>query len=479
LTPEHTNGVSTNGVVTKSEDVFVSQGDHGGRQAEEFASSSAVSPAQDDPKSRITSAYVNGTSLTLVNSSDPDVSIQPQGQKDDGSATTDKTSTRTNMNMNGHHQVAATSGASSAPASRPFTALPSLSNYLVLLNTSKEGADILFEVNANNAQSFMTYCHSIILFRSLRMRKLVTRLQQANSYNNVITLYPVRYVMPHAFEAALRYLYSDATLVKDFFAQPIQGPDYQVARIQNLDYIISYWTAGIELGLEPVSACAERLLGSYLDWDVLEITYKYATELAWPSAHANSNKDLTGSDYLAASGSAFKQILQFLAYHMDIKNFKLDASCNSSLIPSRLPQLDDGRPKKHNPALASMVFGSMPSSADMSPTSSQIAEVYESPATFREVVASSILLNVDFENLCAFNNFIHRPAVEAPAATSLMVSIVNEREARRQKMLESRVPNKERVANSAAWDVVGLKESILETNVLHQVRVGYLSDSPK
>ncbi|KAJ9609488.1 hypothetical protein H2200_005815 [Cladophialophora chaetospira] len=379
--------------------------------------------------------------------------------------------------VNGYQPPLTTSlGLSSAAVPRPFNALPSLAEHLLLLNATKEGVDIIIQVNASKTQPFASYAHSIVLLRSLRLRRLVTRQQQSsNNYaGNVVTLYPARYVMPHAFEAALRYLYSDTVLGKDFFVQPHSGSDYQTVRVHNLDYLLSYWVSGIELGLEPVSICAERLLNNYLDWDILEITYKYAMELA-DSPNMANGKNMTGSDYLVASSTIVKQILQFLALHIDISTFKLDTTTAHNLIPSRLPQIDDGRPK-HNPALAAMVFGSMPSSADMSPSSPQ-SEILSTQSTFKDTVASNILLNVDFENLFAFNNFIQAPTIRDAATTKLMTDLVNEREIRRQKVHSSRVSNKDRMAYSAAWEAVGIKESILETNVLHRDRVGFLAST--
>ncbi|KIW81243.1 hypothetical protein Z517_04268 [Fonsecaea pedrosoi CBS 271.37] len=379
--------------------------------------------------------------------------------------------------VNGYHGSSITSYAPPANVPRTFNALPSLQEHLLLLNATKEGVDILLQVNPVNAQPFVSYCHSVLLFRSLRLRRLVTRQQQANNNypSNVISLYPARPIMAHAFEAALRFFYSDTVLGKDFFVQPHLGADFQAVRVHNLEYLLSYWVSGIELGLEPVSICAERLLANYLDWDILEITYRAAVELA-NSPMPSHGKNMTGSDYLIASSAIIKLILQFLATHIDIKNFKLDTNSTAgTIIPSRLPQLDDGRPK-HNPALASMVFGSMPSSADMSPSSPQ-SEILPPATNFRDTVASNILLNVDFENLNIFNNLIQAPTIRDAATTKLMADIVSEREARRQKMYVSRISNRERMANSTAWESVGLKESITEGNVLTRERVGFLISS--
>ncbi|OCT51397.1 hypothetical protein CLCR_08192 [Cladophialophora carrionii] len=477
---EQENSVETNGHFPDP-----TNGPGGDARDEEPAVPSGLQRSEQTDKSPSTPLYVNGTGSSDSTATENEV-FPPQQElpnhheplnRTDESGRADSTAEAIReRGMNGYHQSATTASVQPATVSRSFNALPSLQEHLLLLNATKEGVDILIQINPSNAQPFVSYAHSVILFRSLRLRRLVTRQQQANhNYgSNVLTLYPARYVMPHAFEAALRFLYSDTVLGKDFFAQPHPGADYQSIRIHNLDYLLSYWVSGIELGLEPVSICAERLLNNYLDWDILEVTYKYAMELA-SSPSSSHGKAMTGSDYIVASSSIVKQILQFLANHIDIKNFKLVTALNHTLVPSRLPQVEDGRPK-HNPALASMVFGSMPSSADMSPSSPQ-SEILPTGSNFKDTVASNILLNVDFENLFAFNNFIQAPTIRDAATTKLMVDVVTERELRRQRIHDSRVPNKERMANSAAWEPVGIKELILETNVLHRDRVGFLVSS--
>jgi hypothetical protein len=167
-----------------------------------------------------------------------------------------------------------------------------------------------------------------------------------------------------------------------------------------------------------------------------------------------------------------KAILYFLATNMDLMNFRLFVSTPANLIPSRLPQIDESR-SRSNPALASMVFGSMPASLDMSPSSSQ-AEMPTSRSTLRDTIASNILLNVDFENLNTFSNYIQAPTIRDPTTTRLLLELVSEREARRLKAFTSRVSNKERMADPHAWDVVGLKETISDGNVLSRDRVGFM-----
>ncbi|KAK5467761.1 hypothetical protein LTS15_000734 [Exophiala xenobiotica] len=389
-----------------------------------------------------------------------------------------------NTNTNGYHEpITAPSSTSQQFDSsslqhqqpRVFNGLAPLQDHLLQLANTKEGVDWAIQVNPPGAQPYIIYAHSMMMLRSGRLRRLLQRQLPSTSYaGNSVNLYPARYVLPHAFEAALRFLYSDTVL--SHLVQPHPGPDFHAARIQNLDYILSYWVAGIELGIEQVSACAERLLSNYLDWDILDITYKHAADLA-NAPVVSSDKNTTGSDYVVASNAMVRSILHFLATRMDISKFKLDT--NSTPIhtfASRLPQPDSGRPKQ-NPALASMVFGSMPSSADMSPTSPQ-SEIVSTASTFRDTVASNILLNVDFEHLYCFNSILQTRDIPSEAS-QLMASVVREREARRQKVLDLQsVSNKARMANTGMWEPVGWKED-WEGGVLQRERVGFLLPSSK
>ncbi|KIX02408.1 uncharacterized protein Z518_08349 [Rhinocladiella mackenziei CBS 650.93] len=380
------------------------------------------------------------------------------------------------QSLNGFHQPVP-AGASKpttlpAPIPRPFNTLSPLNEHLLYLSTSKQGWDWVIFVNPPNGPQFYTFAHYVVISRSPRLQMLTTRQNSPNQSANTLTLYPPRPVIPHAFEAALRFLYSDTVLAQDFFAQPHPAADVQATRLQNFDYIMSYWVSGIELGVEQIAGCAERLLSRYLDWDILEITYKNAMDLA-TSPISSVGRNMTGSDYPVASSSMIKMVLQFLAKNIDVGGFKLDTISESNLLSPRLPHVDEGRPK-HNPALAAMVFGSMPSSADMSPSSPQ-SEILPTASTFKDTVASNILLNADFESLNLFNNLLN--AHQNLKSSTLMADVVRERETRRQKVWGARsVSNRDRMANSAMWEPVGLKE-LLNDHVLSRERVGFLLSS--
>ncbi|KIV84446.1 hypothetical protein PV11_00223 [Exophiala sideris] len=389
---------------------------------------------------------------------------------------------------NGYHHRAMTVTSSRrpsnpAPASAPrmLTALVPLHEHLLLLSHTKEGVDYAIQVNPPGVQPFVAYSHSTMMLRSPRLRKLMQSVQSLpnNSYvGNLINLYPASYMVSHAFEAALRFLYSDTVLSNDFFLQAHPGPDFQASRRHNLDYILSYWVAGIELGTEQVCICAERLLSNFLDWDVIEITYKHALDLA-KSPVVTSGKNMTGAEYLIASNSIIRMILRFLAGRMNIANFKLNVDSVSTHFAPRLPQLDDGRPR-HNPALASMVFGSMPSSAGLSTASpSPQSEIIPHVTTFRDTVASNIFLNLDFEHLCFFKSAVRtESSVDDKVFNPILAAIVNEREVRRLRVFNARsFSTKDRIADQAAWEPVGWKEYV-DDGWIHRERVEYLHRRP-
>lgn len=361
------------------------------------------------------------------------------------------------------------------PTSTPrVNSLPSLNEYFLHVAASKEYADWVLQVHspATKAQSFPTYAHSILLLRSHRMRRLMTR--QSSYGTNVIELFPPRYVLPHAFESALRFLYSDAVIAKDFFLQQPAPVDSQAVRLHHLDYILSYWISGIELGLDIITERAETLLSDYLDWDLIEPAYKAADEIAKSEISSNS-KHMTGTDYFVLSGSIVRVVLNFLVSRLDVNNFKLDTSSVSTVLPSRLPFVDDNRPRT-NPVLASMVFGSMPSSTGVSPSSPR-SGFLAAGFTPKDSLATNIFLNLDFENLYRFNSFLQR---RGPVyANRIMMEIVQEREARRERVLNAQhISNPERMAASARWDVVGHQETFVN-GVLSEKRVGFLLPSSR
>ena len=346
--------------------------------------------------------------------------------------------------------------------------LPPISAHILQLAATKEWADWTVQVNSpiSAVQPFFTYAHGLMLSRSKRMRSLMAR-QQETSYNNyLISLFPKRPIVPHAFEAALRFVYSDTVLSSPGLLPPKADT---AAKAHALDYVISYWISGIELGLEPVASRALDLLQQLMDWDILELAVRESATFHF--AVSGLSKDQTlANDYFMAGKAILHTVASFMAARMNITTFKLDTVTSPTVIPHRLPLLDD-RPKT-NPVLSSMVFGSMPSSTS-SPSSphSELAPPSSSSSPF-DTAASIILLNIPYNDLCLFHSRLNK--VHGPKGNRIIAQLVEERESRREKLAcDRRYPNKQRMTNSALWDIVGWREFV-EDDELRRERVGFL-----
>jgi hypothetical protein len=294
--------------------------------------------------------------------------------------------------------------------------------------------------------------------------------RNVNFANNVINLYPPREILPRALEAALRFLYTDNVVSEDFAFPREATFDNGQARANSLNYILSYWVAGIELGIPPVTARALQLLEGFINWDVAELTVKEAEDLTAAALHL-ADEGGKASEYLGVARVLKHVVLRFLSANLNAGKLRLHTSTAPSCVRSRFGFLEDSR-LRHNPALAAMVFGSMPSSSDLSPSSPQ-SEVLPMTMSIEEQTLSNILLNSDFSELEYFHNRL-RQAGDSPSSVEFMETVVEEREKRRLQIVSSKaVPNKHRIANSAAWDVAAYREYV-EDGTLRRERVGFL-----
>lgn len=358
-----------------------------------------------------------------------------------------------------HHTLSVPS-----PARTPH--IPTIHEHLLHLANSKQWADWMVEIHQPglHLQSFLAYAHSFVLLRSEKMRKIMARPQDPAFANNVISLYPARSVQPHAFEAALRFFYSDTVLSAEALFPRDTYMDKH-ARAHVIDYTLSYWTAGIELGLEPVTSRAFNLLVGMIDWDVAELLTKEVMAIR-ASVPLVPETEMPSESMIMAD-SILRQIFRLFTHNLDLAQFRLDTEAQAEVLVGRFAQLDYSRPTS-NPALATMVFGSMPSSGNRSPSIP-----HDSNFTFSaDTVASIILLNLDFADLCAFAREII--GFHGDIGLRIINEVVAERERRRLLIISNRgIPNKQRMANSGLGDNLGFKEYLDDGNIRRE-RVGYL-----
>ena len=357
------------------------------------------------------------------------------------------------------------SGLSGVPSPSP---LSPISQHLLQLSSTKEWADWVLTINPVSAPTFASYAHGLVLIRSERLRAFMDRAHNANYASNVISLSPPLPVVPHAFEAALRFLYSDTVLSKDSLYPNSQGQVLGPVRSNLLTYIISYWVCGIELGLEPVVARSSGLFEDFLDWDVAELAMKEAYELEDSVIQGLPEQNLLSS-YADAAVRMQQAVLRFCGKRISPKSYRVQTDVQPTIMRSRLGQLEDSR-SRHNPALAAMRFGSMPSSTDLSPSSPQ-SEILPIATSMENQAGASILLNISFENLEYFAHQLKQ--LYGAAGVDVISQVIGEREARRTKAVSNRsVPNKQRMSNSATWDIAGWREYI-DVGQVKRERVGF------
>lgn len=352
------------------------------------------------------------------------------------SSRTDKTSQRMNVSV------------SSQPPR-----LPTLQEHLLFLAATKSASDLAIHlVQPDRAYRPTVHnVHSLFMMRSPRITSLIPEYDQTTS-SRVINIFPVRNVLPHAFDAALRFFYSDQTLTADSLLSPQILRDKQ-AKVQSLDYIMSYWIAGVELGLDPIKARAYEFIQQIVGWDTVELIVKEIQDLR------RAEESLTeGHDKFEIRGVAdtlLSLVAQLFVEGLNMQDFNLDPNAQVTAIPTRLSHLES---RSNNPALSAMIFGSLPAQAMPTPSV--------------DSVASAILLNMNFNELQLLVSELI--AWHGLPAQTVLHYLIHLREERREQIISNAtIPNKDRLSHSTAWDAAGWKEFIQDGR-LNRERVGFL-----
>lgn len=331
--------------------------------------------------------------------------------------------------------------------------LPSLQDHLLFLATTKQACDLVIQLNQPDPtyRPSMHDVHALFLMRSPRLAPLIAELDQTKS-KKVVPLYPVRNIFPHAFDAALRFFYSDQTLTADTLLSPQILGDKQ-AKAHSLDYIMSYWIAGVELGLDPVKARAYDFFQQIVAWDTAELIVKEIRGLRYAEEVLSNSQDKF--EIRGIAETLLSLLTQLFVEGLNMQAFGLDAGAQVTAFPTRLSHLES---RPNNPALSSMVFGSLPAQAMPTPSN--------------ESIASGILLNIDFNELQLLVSEL--VTWHGALAQNVLRYAVHLREERREQIVANpAIPNKDRLNHSAAWDVAGWREHIHDGR-LHRERVGFL-----
>ena len=326
--------------------------------------------------------------------------------------------------------------------------LPPLSMHLNGLFTTKEWVDWSIEVSSPDPSLHPVgyMAHGVLMARSPTLRQGMSRHLLSNRMDHVIVLSPDRYIQPPAFEAALRYLYTESLLTKHEVEEIVsnigEGSD-RLTREYHLDIALSYWMAGLILGLRLVTQQAVKLVHEVVDWDILEFTLQQALVLGERTlnvtAELSNSKGFTPGS--SSAGSAFeispqrmprnpfsassnyfgpseyqdatpnyhysavnaimskkmkRIVLEFLSQHIDPSTFEIEDQPNT-ILKSYLPETREYSTSSRyraNPALAAIRFGALPLAEDETVPARQSAMPRSS-----EHIASAILLSLEHADL--------------------------------------------------------------------------------
>ncbi|KAK5954978.1 hypothetical protein OHC33_003657 [Knufia fluminis] len=331
----------------------------------------------------------------------------------------------------------------------------SMQDHLLFLASSKNFSDTVIQVNQveNLYQPSQHYAHSLILYRSEFMAKLIPDPDPATQVR-VINLHPARNILPHAFEAALRFFYSDQVLTAQGLVPHINYQEKQ-AKAQTLEYLMSHWIAGVELGLAPIKARSFEMVKELIDWDLAELIAKEAQDLR---ARAVVLTDSYIQDEVRDVARLLSHMVsQLITERVKLGDFVLDVNSQTTILPTRFAPLEFNR--SNNPALSGMVFGSLQSSTTSAPSTTSSA--------------SALMLNMDFADLSLLA--ANLAAIGPGYTASILRDVVQQREERRAHVISNKsIPNKQRLSDSEKWDAAGWKEYIDEHGQLKRERVGYL-----
>ena len=159
------------------------------------------------------------------------------------------------------------------------TPLPSLHDHLLSLASTKQFFDTVIYINHpdTSLQPSEHFTHSLVLCRSEIFAKTISEFDPS-VHPKVINLYPSRNIFSHAFEAALRFFYSDQVLTTQTL-MPQVGFQTRQDKQYTLEYIMSYWISGVELGLLPIKARAHEMVRDLICWDLAEAIVKEVQDL--------------------------------------------------------------------------------------------------------------------------------------------------------------------------------------------------------
>ena len=416
------------------------------------------------------------------------------------------------IEVNGNGAQHTSDGYRPPPPEPEESSIMTMSEHLSRLFITKEWIDWSIEVSSpvSGYSPVGYHAHGMVIARSATLRQKMRQQLLSNRLDRIVIISPDRYIQPPAFEAALRYLYTEELITKSEVEQNrIVGgrDDRKLSQEYQLDCALSYWMAGAVLGLQAVAEQGKKLVGELMHWDIVEIALQQALALGERSIRvaaelSNTTPNTPDSSAAASATSPWKSIgspstdqytstlsaglsptyqypaineamsrsikriiYDFMSARLDLSTLEVE-NPPTTILKSYLPETREYSNSSRyipNPALSAIRFGALPLADEESlPEPTQPVK----PRTAGHIT-SAVLLNLTFADLFDLCQTFkeHQIAVEQTGGSAQLFDwiqqVIAERESRRRKVLGSKtVSNQERLSKEQMWNVIGWEEHV-------------------
>lgn len=292
-----------------------------------------------------------------------------------------------------------------------------------------------------------------------------------------------RFVTSDAFHMAVSRLYG-GRLLDEGGPSMTRAPGHPEALIARFDFALGYAASGHVLHIPPVVDRGIMVAAELISWETVEKAINFAIDGGLDSHWTlePSHNGYSRSTYGRIANDLLSSALNFALRNFPA-DFYLDTSVpdfahNSRLPVIQAPSIQSSRPLTAHPRLSSIKFGDLSIHDDDYNESS-------SPS----YVLSKLLINLPFPLL---NHVLeHRRFGNMDAWASMKLreevikTVVEEREKRRMKILNSPVRNSKRIENRTNWEAVGWCEYVISSpdspdrSTIARTWVDFIFPSPK
>ncbi|KAH7138957.1 hypothetical protein B0J11DRAFT_31619 [Dendryphion nanum] len=312
-----------------------------------------------------------------------------------------------------------------------------LAEYILSRLGNREFADYNLCVHSSDAILFQMPVHAIIVARSQPIASAIQRswtssTKTANGLAQIDMFTNDPYLTADSIAEGIQVLYGNPLFpvqqilygLRPFRVDEIQGQASHDAR-KRMAQAIGYTSVGRLFQMRSLQKHGNLMIRTLMRWDTIEQVIEYAlNESIYARPRNNPSREATTQEEFDATNLLERDCAGFIAFNIP-STFKLDRMAPELRQFPRLPHFIEDRPVTHNPRLSRIRFGDVPPEDDLK-------------SDYITRVLSSILLSLPLALLDGiFGHQILNSHLGIPGVERLMHDVIDEREIRRQKVLNS------------------------------------------